>query len=73
MTFRTVIGREAGITLLVMLILYAFFRFTTLGLAGCAWSTLLVNWTMLGVALWMLRTQDLYQPYDLWRALEPVA
>ncbi len=41
-----------------------------LGLAGCAWSTLLVNWAMLGVAVWMLRTQDLYQPYDLWRPLE---
>jgi MATE family multidrug resistance protein len=41
-----------------------------LGLAGCAWSTLIVNWTMLVVAVWMLRTQSLYQPYAIWAPLE---
>lgn len=40
------------------------------GLVGCAWATLLVNYAMLGVALWLLRTQDLYQPYAIWHALE---
>ena len=40
------------------------------GAVGCAWATLVVNYAMLGVALWLLRTQDLYQPYGIWRALE---
>ena len=42
-----------------------------LGLAGCAWSTVIVNWTMLGLAAWMLRHRELYQPYQLWRRPEP--
>ena len=42
-----------------------------LGLAGCAWATLVVNWTMVIIALWMLRTQDLYAPYRLWQRIEP--
>ncbi|MES2423353.1 MAG: MATE family efflux transporter [Pseudomonadota bacterium] len=37
------------------------------GLAGCAWATLVVNCAMLAVALWLLRTRALYQPYALWR------
>ncbi len=40
------------------------------GAVGCAWATLVVNYAMLGVALWLLRTQDLYQPYVIWRSLE---
>lgn len=40
------------------------------GAVGCAWATLVVNYLMLGVALWLLRTQDLYQPYRIWHALE---
>lgn len=42
-----------------------------LGLAGCALATLVVNWAMLGIAVLMLRTQDLYAPYRLWQRLEP--
>jgi MATE family multidrug resistance protein len=42
-----------------------------LGLAGCAWATLVVNWTMVAIPLWMLRTQDLYAPYRLWQRIEP--
>ncbi|MEY2618174.1 MAG: hypothetical protein RL522_1176 [Pseudomonadota bacterium] len=41
-----------------------------MGVAGCALATLVVNWTMLGVAVWMLRTQDLYAPYRLWQRME---
>lgn len=41
-----------------------------LGVAGCAFATLVVNWTMLGIAVLMLRTQDLYAPYRLWQRLE---
>ncbi len=42
-----------------------------LGLAGCAWATLIVNWSMVAIALWLLRTQDLYVPYRLWQRIEP--
>lgn len=41
-----------------------------LGLAGCAWATLAVNYLMLGLALWLLRTQDFYRPYRIWAAME---
>lgn len=40
------------------------------GVIGCAWATLVVNVAMLMVALWLLRTRALYQPYALWRRLE---
>ena len=40
------------------------------GAVGCAWATLVVNYAMAGVALWMLRTQDLYRPYTIWHRLE---
>lgn len=41
-----------------------------LGVVGCGIATLIVNWTMLAVALVMLRTQSLYAPYALWQRLE---
>ena len=41
-----------------------------MGLAGCAWATLLVNYLMLGLALWLLKTQDFYHPYRIWSSLE---
>jgi MATE family multidrug resistance protein len=37
------------------------------GAAGCAWATLAVHLGMLALALWLLRTRPLYQPYRLWR------
>lgn len=40
------------------------------GAAGCAWATLVVNYALMGCALWLLRTQDFYRPYALWRAME---
>lgn len=40
------------------------------GVAGCAWATLVVNCSMLAVAVWLLRTQDLYAPLKIWRPLE---
>jgi multidrug resistance protein, MATE family len=42
-----------------------------MGAAGCAWATLVVNYLLLLLALIMLRTQSLYGPYHLWRAVEP--
>ncbi|RYX98081.1 MAG: MATE family efflux transporter [Comamonadaceae bacterium] len=41
-----------------------------LGAAGCAWATLVVNYLLLIVAFFMLRTQVLYKPYELWKRLE---
>jgi len=41
-----------------------------LGVVGCAWATLVVNYLQLGLALWLLRTQDIYQPLRLWQPLE---
>jgi multidrug resistance protein, MATE family len=40
------------------------------GVVGCALATLLVQCLMLTVALWLLRTRALYQPYRLWQRLE---
>lgn len=37
-----------------------------LGVVGCAWATLAVNGLMMLTGLWLLRTQDIYTPYQLW-------
>ena len=39
------------------------------GVVGCAWATLVVNYTMLALAVWLLRTQSIYT-LQLWRPLE---
>ncbi|MBC7378541.1 MAG: MATE family efflux transporter [Burkholderiaceae bacterium] len=62
-------------SLFVKVPLSVWFAFGGLGLAphgavGCAWATLLVNYLMLAVALWMLRTQPLYKPYGIWQRME---
>jgi len=41
-----------------------------LGVAGCAWATFAVNYALLGLGLWLLRTQNLYAPLRLWQRLE---
>ena len=41
------------------------------GVVGCAWATLVVNCSMLALAVWLLRTQDIYAPLGLWRRMEP--
>lgn len=40
------------------------------GAVGCAWATLVVNCSMLALALWLLRTRSLYRPLALWQPLE---
>lgn len=40
------------------------------GAVGCAWATVAVNYLFFGIALWLLRTRPLYQPYAIWRRLE---
>jgi MATE family multidrug resistance protein len=63
-------------SLLVKIPLTIWFIFGGLGLpaqgvVGCAWATVVVNYLMIAVAAWLLRTQDLYRPYEIWRRLEP--
>lgn len=41
-----------------------------LGVVGCAWATLAVNCLMLLTGVWLLRSQDIYRPYQLWRRME---
>ena len=41
-----------------------------LGLEGCAWATLTVNWAMLGCAILVSRRQAFYAPYRLWQRIE---
>lgn len=40
------------------------------GVVGCAWATLVVNYSLFGVALWMVRTHSLYKPYKIWQPFE---
>lgn len=51
------------------------FAFGGLGLAprgavGCALASLVVGYGLLAVALWMLRTRPMYQPYQIWQRME---
>ena len=41
-----------------------------LGVVGCAWATLVVNSLMLFTGVCLLRTQPIYQPFDLWQKIE---
>lgn len=49
---------------------FGFGTWSGLGVVGCAWATLAVNSLMLLTGVWLLRTQDIYQPYRLWHRLE---
>lgn len=42
-----------------------------MGLAGCAWATVIVYWLLVLVAGWSLRTQPLYAEFAIWRRIEP--
>lgn len=80
-TLNQSLGRPQLVTwlqvgsLFIKLPLSIWFTFGGLGLpaqgvVGCAWATLVVNVSMLVLAIWLLRTQDLYAPLQLWRRLE---
>jgi multidrug resistance protein, MATE family len=64
-----------AMSLVLKVPLTIWFVFGGLGLApmgavGCAWATVVVNWLLLASALWLLRTQPLYEPYAVWRPME---
>ena len=42
-----------------------------LGLVGCGWATLVVNYAMLGAAVWLLRSDPFYTGYRFWQRIEP--
>ena len=46
------------------------FGLPALGVVGCAWATVVVNYVFLALALWLLRTDSLYRPYAIWRRPE---
>ncbi|MES2945598.1 MAG: MATE family efflux transporter [Pseudomonadota bacterium] len=41
-----------------------------MGAVGCAWATLLVNYLLLGLAIFMLHSQALYKPFEIWQTME---
>ncbi|MDB5885713.1 MAG: efflux family protein [Polaromonas sp.] len=41
-----------------------------MGAVGCAWATLVVNYALLALAVVMLRSHSLYQPFGVWRRME---
>lgn len=41
-----------------------------LGAVGCAWATVAVNYALLALAFWLVRTGALYRPYGIWQRLE---
>lgn len=41
-----------------------------MGVVGCAWATLIVNYLLVLLAFVMLRTQAMYQPFHIWRPME---
>jgi len=43
-----------------------------LGVIGCAVATLVVNYLMMLVAVVLLRTQELYKPYQIWAPMEKI-
>jgi MATE family multidrug resistance protein len=55
---------------LSILLTFGGLGFEPQGVVGCAWATLVVNYAMLALALWLLRTRPLYQPYRIWRMPE---
>ncbi|GKT24534.1 MATE family efflux transporter [Acidovorax sp. SUPP3334] len=80
-TLNQALGRPQLVTwlqvgsLLVKIPLSIWFTFGGVGVpaqgaVGCAWATLLVNYALLGVSLWLLNTQPLYVPLGLWRRME---
>lgn len=49
---------------------FGFGTWPSMGLMGCALATVLVNFTMMGFAMWMLRSHDTYRPCAIWQQLE---
>lgn len=81
-TLNQALGRPQLVTwlqvgsLFIKLPLSIWFTFGGLGLpaqgvVGCAWATLVVNCSMLAVAVGLLRKRPTYAPLKLWQRIEP--
>ncbi|KRD49163.1 MATE family efflux transporter [Acidovorax sp. Root275] len=81
-TLNQALGRPQLVTwlqvgsLLIKLPLSIWFTFGGAGLpaqgvVGCAWATLVVNCSMLALAIWLLRTREIYRSLHIWRRMEP--
>jgi multidrug resistance protein, MATE family len=42
-----------------------------MGLVGCGWATLIVNWLLLASAIWLLRKEETYRECRIWQRIEP--
>ena len=42
-----------------------------MGLVGCGWATLVVNWLLLASAIWLLRKEETYRECRIWQRIEP--
>lgn len=69
-TWVQVGGLAVKVPLSILLVLGLPGVFSPMGLVGCALATVVVNHLMLGMAWWLLKTQDFYTPYQIWHRLE---
>jgi MATE family multidrug resistance protein len=73
---RLVTWLQAGSLLvkvpLSVVLTFGAFGIPGMGVVGCAWATLAVNTLMMLTGLWLLKTQDIYRPYQLWRMPEKI-
>jgi MATE family multidrug resistance protein len=73
---RLVTWLQAGALLvkipLSVVLTFGAFDLQGMGVVGCAWATLVVNTFMMLTGLWLLKTQDIYRPYQLWQRPEKV-
>jgi len=64
----------AGLAVKIPLSILLTFGFDALeprGLQGCAIATVIVNFAMLFVSLWLLKNSAVFQPYEIWKKLHP--
>ena len=69
-TWVQVVALLVKIPLSVVLVLGIPNVLAPMGLAGCAWATLVVMLLMVTLGIWLLRTQSFYKPYRIWAAME---
>ena len=63
------------VALLIKLPLSIWFTFggaglPAMGLVGCGWATLVVNWLLLASAVWLLRNEVTYRACGIWQRME---
>jgi len=69
-TLVQVLGLGCKVPLSIILVLGVPGQFAPMGLVGCAWATVLVNFSMVGFAVVLMRTQSFYRAYGFWQRIE---